>query len=76
MCYLTNFVETCYRHVLGYWWGDRDMQINVYLWGDINMLLPCFRIHGVVMFQGVETSTMAPTKNLTMEKNKRNLGRM
>jgi hypothetical protein len=26
------------------------------------------------MFQGIETSTMAPTKNLTMEKNKQNLG--
>jgi hypothetical protein len=40
------------------------------------MLLPCFRIHGVAMFQGIEISTMAPIKKLTMEKNKRNLGRM
>jgi hypothetical protein len=40
------------------------------------MPLPCFKIHGVVMFQGVEVSMMAPTKNLTMEKNKRNLKRM
>jgi hypothetical protein len=28
------------------------------------------------MCKGIEVSTMAPTKNLTMEKNKRNLGRM
>jgi hypothetical protein len=33
-------------------------------------------MHGVVMFQGGEVSMMTPTKNLTMEKNKRNLGRM
>jgi hypothetical protein len=59
-----NFVETCLWHVLGYLWGDR------------NMPLPCFRIHGVAIFPGIETTTMAPIKNLTMEKNKRNLGRM
>jgi hypothetical protein len=40
------------------------------------MLLPCFRIHGVTMFRGVEVSMMAPIENLTMEKNERNLGRM
>jgi hypothetical protein len=38
--------------------------------------MPCFKIHGVVMFQGVEVFMMAPTENLTMEKNKRNFGRM
>jgi hypothetical protein len=32
------------------------------------MPLPCLRIHGVVMFHGVEVFMMAPTKNLTMEK--------
>jgi hypothetical protein len=40
------------------------------------MLLPCFRIHGVVMFQGVEVFMMAHAKKLTMENNKRNLRRM
>jgi hypothetical protein len=30
----------------------------------------------VAMFWGVEVSTMAPIENLTMENNKRNLGRM
>ncbi len=49
---------------MAYWWGDR------------NMSLPCFRIHGMAMFWGVELSTMAPIENLIMEKNKRNLGRM
>jgi len=51
-------------------WGDKNMPRSGYSWGDKNMLLPCFKIHGVVMFQGIETSTMAPTENLTMEKNK------
>jgi len=37
--------------------------------------LPCFRIHGVAMFWGIEASTMVPIENLTMEKNKQNLGR-
>jgi hypothetical protein len=46
-----------------------------YLRGDKNMPLPCFRIHGVAVFWGIKTSTMAPIENLTMEKNKRNLGR-
>jgi hypothetical protein len=32
------------------------------------MSLPCFRIHGMTMFQGIEASPMAPIKNLTMEK--------
>jgi hypothetical protein len=49
-CYLTNFVETCLWHVLGYSWGDRNMTRSGYLWGDRNMPLPCFIIHGVVMF--------------------------
>jgi hypothetical protein len=40
------------------------------------MLLPCFRIHGMVMFQGIEASTMALIKNLIMENNKQKLGRM
>jgi len=40
------------------------------------MSLPCFKINGVVMFQGVEGSTMAPTETLTMEMNKRNLRKM
>jgi hypothetical protein len=40
------------------------------------MSLSCFKIHRVAMFWGVEISTMAPIENLTMEKNKRNLGRM
>jgi hypothetical protein len=30
----------------------------------------------MVMFRGVEVSMMAPIENLTMENNKRNLGRM
>jgi hypothetical protein len=34
------------------------------------MSLPCFGIHGVAMFQGGETSTMAPIEKLTMEKKK------
>ncbi len=51
-------VDTCYRHVLGYSWGDR------------NMPLPCFKMHGVAMFRAIETSTMAFIENLTMEKNK------
>jgi len=51
-------------HVLGYWWGDR------------NMSMPCFIIHGMAMFWGIEISTMATTENLIMEKNKRNLERM
>jgi hypothetical protein len=38
------------------------------------MSMPCFEIHGVVMFWGI--SAMAPTKILILEKNKRNLGRM
>ncbi len=38
-----------------------------YQWGDRNMSFPCFKIHGVVMFQGGEMSTMAPIKNLIME---------
>jgi len=40
------------------------------------MSLPCFGIHGMAMFQGVEEFKMAPIENLTMEKNKRNLGIM
>jgi hypothetical protein len=40
------------------------------------MLLPCFRIHGVAMFRGIEVSMIEHTENLTMEKNKRNLRRM
>jgi hypothetical protein len=35
------------------------------------MSLPCFGMHGLAMFQGVEISTMAPTENLTMEKKKK-----
>jgi hypothetical protein len=31
-------------------------------------------MHEVAMFWAIETSTMAPIENLTMEKNKRNLG--
>jgi hypothetical protein len=46
-----------------------------YLLSDRNMVLPCFKIHGVAMFWEIEASTMAPTENLTMEKNKQNLGR-
>jgi len=34
------------------------------------MSFPCFKIHGVVMFQGGEVFRMAPTKNLIMEKTK------
>jgi hypothetical protein len=34
------------------------------------MLLPCFKIHGVATFWGIEASTMAPIENLTMENNK------
>jgi len=34
------------------------------------MSLPCFKIHGMVMFWGIKTFTMAPIENLTMEKNK------
>jgi hypothetical protein len=49
---------------LRYWWGDR------------NMPLPCFRIHGMAMFWGVEVSIMTPIKNLIMEKNFKNLRRM
>ncbi len=79
LCYLTNSVETCistcYMHVSRYWWGDRNMPSSGYLLNDRNMVLPCFKIHGVVMFWGIETSTMAPTENLRMEKNKWNLGR-
>ncbi len=52
------------------------MSRSGYSWGDKNMSLPCFKIHGVAMFRGIETSTMAPIENLTMEKNKQNLGRM
>jgi hypothetical protein len=46
-----------------------------YLWGDRNMLLLCLRIlwYGVIMFWGIERSTMAPTKYLTMKNNKQNL---
>jgi hypothetical protein len=40
------------------------------------MLLPCFRIHGMAMFKGIEVSMITPIKKLTMEKNKKNLGRM
>jgi hypothetical protein len=40
------------------------------------MLLPCFKIHGVIMFRGIQVSMMAPIENLTMEKNERNPGRM
>jgi hypothetical protein len=40
------------------------------------MLLPCFRKHGVAMFQGIEIFTMAPIENLTMENTKRNIRRM
>jgi hypothetical protein len=32
-------------------------------------------MHGGAMFWAVEASTMAPIENLTMEKNKQNLGR-
>jgi hypothetical protein len=41
-----------------------------YLSGDRNMVLPCFKIHIMAMFRGIEESTMAPTKKITMEKNK------
>ncbi len=43
--------------------GDRNMPRSDYLSSDRNMVLPCFKIHRVAMFRGVEASTMAPTNN-------------
>ncbi len=57
----TWIFETCYKHVSKYCLGDR------------NMLLPCFKIHGIIMLRGIKISTMAPIENLTMENNKRNI---
>jgi hypothetical protein len=39
------------------------------------MAPPCFKRHGVVLFWGIKASTMTPTENLIMEKNKKNLKR-